>query len=223
MDRDEALRQLKYNLERAQQRMTKQANVHRRDVEYEVGDKVFLKLRPHRQQSVCSRIFQKLAPKYFGPFVVIQRMGKVAYKLQLPAGSRIHPLFHVSQLKKAVGTHDQTHELPLGLEQELTFSYEPLKVIAHRQKKVAGLMVPQVLVQWKSKPVEEATWEDAADFQSQFPQTSLGDKADSEEEGTVRRINGPKPRIINVYTRRPKAQVGERSGINREEAGKPIS
>ncbi|KZV15495.1 hypothetical protein F511_33210 [Dorcoceras hygrometricum] len=67
-DRDEVLRQLKYNLQRAQQRMVKQANVHRREVIYEVGDKVFLKLRPHRQQSVCSRVFQKLAPRYYGPF-----------------------------------------------------------------------------------------------------------------------------------------------------------
>ncbi|KZV39086.1 hypothetical protein F511_34657 [Dorcoceras hygrometricum] len=58
------------------------------------------------------------------------------------------------------------------MEQELTVNYEPLKIIGHRQKKVAGIMMPQVLVQWKNRPVEEATWEDAADFRSQFPQTS---------------------------------------------------
>ncbi|KZV44866.1 hypothetical protein F511_17282 [Dorcoceras hygrometricum] len=74
-------------------------------------------------------------------------------------------------------------------------------------KKVAGMMVPQVLVHWKNKPAEEATWEDAADFQAQFPQTSFGDKAGSEEGDIVRSISGPKPKITNVYTRRPKAQV----------------
>ncbi|KZV43626.1 transposon Ty3-G Gag-Pol polyprotein [Dorcoceras hygrometricum] len=137
-DRDEVLRQLRYNLERAQQRMAKHANLHRRNVTFEVGDRVFLKLRPHRQQSICSRVFQKLAPKFYGPFVVVQRVGEVAYKLQLPVGSRIHPVFHVSQRKKAVGKNTVTQNLPVGLEQDLTFNYEPLRVIAHRHKKQTG-------------------------------------------------------------------------------------
>ncbi|KZV32830.1 hypothetical protein F511_20931 [Dorcoceras hygrometricum] len=188
--------------------MIKQTNAHRRDVGYEVGDKVFLKLRPHRQQSVCSRVFQKLAPRYFGPFTVIRKVGKVAYKLQLSEGSRIHPVFHVSQLKKAVGQHEQIQDLPVGLEQELSFNYEPLQVISHRLKKIAGMMVLQVLVQWKNKPAEEATWEDAADFQAQFPQASLEDKAASNGEDIVRELNRPKPKITNVYVRRSKAQVG---------------
>ncbi|KZV06673.1 hypothetical protein F511_45845, partial [Dorcoceras hygrometricum] len=174
------------------------------------GDMVFLKLRPHRQQSVCSRIFQKLAPKYFEPFVVIQRIGKVAYKLQLPMGSRIHPVFHVSQLKKAVGKHANVQGLPAGLEQDLSFNYEPLRVVGHRQKKQAGILVPQVLVQWKGKAPEEATWEDAADFQAQFPDTSLGDKAALGGEAidsTIKLdgVNRPNP-IVQVYRRRPKAQ-----------------
>ncbi|KZV33186.1 hypothetical protein F511_18202 [Dorcoceras hygrometricum] len=194
--------------------MVKHANIHRRDVVFEVGDRVFLKLRPYRQQSICSRVFQKLAPKFYGPFVVIQKVGEVAYKLQLPEGSRIHPMFHVSQLKKVVGKNTQTQGLPVGLEQELTFNYEPTRVIGHRLKKQAGILVPQVLVQWKDKPSEEATWEDAADFQAQFPHTSLEDKAVLEGEGIdrgIRReiVNRPKPIITQVYSRRPKAERRE--------------
>lgn len=100
VDRDEILRQLRYNLFKAQQRMTKAANVHRRDGQYNIGDSVFLKFRPHRQSSAFSRIAPKLAAKYYGPFRIIARVGPVAYELQLPVEAKIHPVFHVSLLKK---------------------------------------------------------------------------------------------------------------------------
>ncbi|KZV21201.1 hypothetical protein F511_27607 [Dorcoceras hygrometricum] len=95
--------------------MLKFANVHRRDISFQIGDMVYLKLRPHRQQSICHRVYQKLAPKYYGPFPVIQRIGSIAYKLQLPEGSRIHPVFHASQLKQARGVIAKTWQLPQGL------------------------------------------------------------------------------------------------------------
>lgn len=84
-DRDEALRQLKFNLQKAQEQMKMQADKRRKEVQFDVGDWVFLKLRPHRQQSVVQRIHQKLAPRFFGPYQIIQKVGPVAYKLKLPA------------------------------------------------------------------------------------------------------------------------------------------
>ncbi|MCI23079.1 hypothetical protein A2U01_0044257 [Trifolium medium] len=83
-DRDEALRQLKFNLQNVQEQMKVQADKKRKEVQFEVGDWVFLKLRPHRQQSVVQRIHQKLAPRFFGPYQIIKKVGSVAYKLQLP-------------------------------------------------------------------------------------------------------------------------------------------
>lgn len=68
IDRNELLRQLHYNLEQAQNRMTKVANTKRRNMEFEEGDNVLLKLRPHRQSSIQRRIYQKLAPRYYGPY-----------------------------------------------------------------------------------------------------------------------------------------------------------
>ena len=89
------------------------SNHHRCELEFKLGDFVYLKLQPFRQMSVRVRGNMKLSPRFYGPFHILARVGKVAYRLELLPHSRLHPVFHVSQLKKQLGQSDCTvAELP---------------------------------------------------------------------------------------------------------------
>jgi len=101
--RGECIEMLKYYLQRAQQRMKKQADKHRSEKQWEVGAWVYVKLQPYRHHSLALRRNQKLGPKFFGPFPVIACIGAVAYRLQLPIHAKIHPVFHISSLNEHIG------------------------------------------------------------------------------------------------------------------------
>ena len=85
--RDDILRDLRKNLVAAQVRMKCQVDRHRREVSFEVGDYVYLRLQPYRQTSVAFRSLLKLSPRFFGPFKIMAKIGTVAYRLDLPAGA----------------------------------------------------------------------------------------------------------------------------------------
>ena len=94
--RDIMLGALKEHLRVAQEKMRRDADLKRRDVEYGVGDLVFLKIRPYWQVPLQKRRNEKLSAMFFGPYKTIERIGLVAYKLELPESSSIHPVFMFS-------------------------------------------------------------------------------------------------------------------------------
>ncbi|XP_022860937.1 uncharacterized protein LOC111381393 [Olea europaea var. sylvestris] len=97
---------LQGNLAQFKARMKLYANKHRNERESQLGDWVYLKLHRYAQQSVAKRINKKLAAKYYGPYKVIQKLGKVVNKLVLPTRAQVHSVFHVSLLKKKIGDRD---------------------------------------------------------------------------------------------------------------------
>ena len=116
-ERDALLDEFYTQLLMDQNKMRQAANSKRRREAFEVGDVVFLKLQPYRQQSLARRSCDKLAARIYGPFEVLARVGSVAYKLNLPPSSKILPVFHVSQLKRV---HDFVF-IPAAIPQELNF------------------------------------------------------------------------------------------------------
>ncbi|GMJ09387.1 hypothetical protein HRI_004607900 [Hibiscus trionum] len=167
--REAALKMLKFHMKRAQDRMKVQADKKRREREFQVGDWVFLKLQPYRQQTVVSRGCQKLAPKWFGPFAVLSKVGKVAYRLQLPEGSRVHPVFHVSQLKKRVGTDKVQSDLPV-VDPDGSISKEPCRIIDRRLGRRGNRAVTEVLVEWSNSFPKDSTWEVLHLLKQRYPQ-----------------------------------------------------
>jgi hypothetical protein len=105
----------------------------------------FLKVQPYVQSSLAARANQKLAFKFFGPYRVLARVGSVAYKFYLPSSSSVHPVFHVSQLKKLVGDpHQVTSELPDHL-----FHWSVPEAILQRRSVMHGVRpVVQLLIKW---------------------------------------------------------------------------
>ncbi|CAH9099513.1 unnamed protein product [Cuscuta epithymum] len=204
-ERNEMIKELKQNLAMAQNRMKQQADKNRRDVQLEVGDRVFLKIQPYKMKSLAKRLNQKLSPRFYGPFEVIEKINPVAYKLKLPDGCKVHPVFHVSLLKKTVVPNIPTQPLPGCLTEEWELQTEPEEVLAARES-INGSK--EILVHWKDLPSFEDSWEELSEFQSLFPNFHLGDKVNFEGRGSDENpahldINNERD-FSRVYSRRNK-------------------
>lgn len=141
---------------------------------------MFLKIQPYIQLSLATRANQKLSFRYFGPFQVVQRVGQVAYKLRLPTACSIHPVFHVSQLRRALPPTEQAlQELP----SEAANSPETVEIIDTRLHRRGTRQVPQVLIRWTDQPASVATWEDRDELQHHYPTAPAWGQVVSQDGG----------------------------------------
>lgn len=170
---------LHQQLLRAQQRMKSQADKKRSERQFAVGDRVYLKLQPFVQMSVARRSCQKLSFRYFGPYTVLERVGAVAYRLDLPATSQIHPVVHVSLLKAAIKPGTQvSSDLPLNYSDEQS-TIQPEAVLRRSLIKRGKSVVPCGLIKWIGMPEELATWENLRQLQTRFPDATAWGQAGS--------------------------------------------
>ena len=154
----------------AQSRQKSYADVRRRKLEFNVGDKVFLKVAPMKGVMRFGKK-GKLSPRFIGPFEILVRVGKVAYKLALPPSlASVHNVFHVSMLKKYI--QNSSHVLSykqLELGSDLSYEEQPIQILDREEKQLRNRKIPLVKVLWKNHSVEEATWEHEDEMRKMYP------------------------------------------------------
>lgn len=165
-ERSTMLAAVRQHLLRAQQRMKHQADKRRSERSFQVGDFVYLRLQPYVQTSLAPRSHHKLCFKYFGPFKILSKIGAVAYKLELPPSSNIHPVFHVSLLKSAPPSPSLLGKVLPDSEDMLQI---PERVLQTRLHQRGQAVVPQVLIKWSGLDEDLATWEDKEALHQRFP------------------------------------------------------
>ncbi|GJR02957.1 putative reverse transcriptase domain-containing protein [Tanacetum coccineum] len=162
--------QIKQRIQAARDRQKSYADLKRKPMEFQVGDRVMLKVSPWKGVVRFGKQ-GKLNPRYVGPFKVLEKVGSVAYKLELPQElSRVHNTFHVSNLKKCYS--DEPLAVPLeGLhvDDKLRFVEEPVEIMDQEVKRLKQSRILIVKVQSNSRRSPEFTWEREDQFQKKYP------------------------------------------------------
>jgi hypothetical protein len=141
----------------------------RRDLSFEVRDFVYLKVSPMR--GLCRfKVRGKLAPRFIGPFKILEKRGEVAYQLELlPQLSDVHDVFYESQLKKCL--HVPEEQIPmedLDAKEDLSYQEYPVKILETLERVTRNKKIKMCKVQWSHHTEEEATWEREEDLKAEF-------------------------------------------------------
>ena len=170
-DTKEKVQVIRERLKAANDRQKSYIDLKRRDIPYEVGDKVFLKVSPWRKILRFGKK-GKLSPRFIGPYEVLERIGPMAYPLALPLElAKLHNVFHVSMLRRY--RSDESHILPVQdvqVQVDASYDEEPKAILAREVKQLRNKQLSLVKVFWQHHGREEATWEPKATMKAQYLQ-----------------------------------------------------
>ena len=159
----------------APDRQKSYADLKRKEIEYQVGDKVFLKVSPWKKFLRFGKK-GKLSPRFIGPFEVIKKIGPLAYWLALPSElERIHDVFHVFMLRRY--RSDPSHVINLSeleIKPDMTDEEESTHILAREVKELRNKKISLVKVLWYKHGVEEATWEPEDAMKERYPNLFTG-------------------------------------------------
>jgi hypothetical protein len=153
----------------AQSRQKSYLNHRRRELSFEVGDFVYLKVSPMRGLHHF-KIQGKLTPRFIGPFKIMEKRGEVAYQMELPPQlSDVHNVFPVSQLKKWLGVpEEQIPMKELNDREDLSNQEYPIKILEMFQRVTQNKRIKMYKVHWSHHTEEEATWEREEELKAEF-------------------------------------------------------
>jgi hypothetical protein len=168
------VQRIRHHLKEAQARQKSYADKGRRPLFFQVKDHVYLKVSPMKGV-YRFRVKGNLAPRYIGPFSILEQCGQVAYILQLPETlSAVHNVFHASQLKKCLQISDRTiNVVDVALEPDLTYLEHPIRVLDQTDRITRKRTLKFYKVQWNQYTEDEATWETQDFLEKNFPRFSF--------------------------------------------------
>ncbi|GJY81000.1 putative reverse transcriptase domain-containing protein, partial [Tanacetum coccineum] len=164
------IKEIKQRIQAAHDRQKSCADLKRKPMEFQVGDRVMLKVSPWKGVIRFGKR-GNLNPRYVGPFKVLEKVGDVAYNLELPEElSRVHNTFHVSNLKRCYADEPLVVLLDgLHFDDKLQFVEEPIEIMDREVKRLKRSRIPIVKVRWNSRRGPEFTWERKDQFKEKYP------------------------------------------------------
>ncbi|XP_073153143.1 uncharacterized protein [Henckelia pumila] len=166
----EVVAKIRDRMRTAQSRQKSYADHRRRDLEFSVGGHVFVRVAPMKGVMRFGKK-GKLAPRFIGPFEILDRVGALAYRVALPPNlDEVHNVFHVSMLRKYISNPSHVVSMEtLRLSPHMTYEERPIQILDRQERRLRNKSIPMIKVRWQNHSEEEATWEAEADIRTRYP------------------------------------------------------